>query len=96
MRIISKTKIKEFIKKHPDSKSALEIWFRNCKEAEFTKPVDVIKLYNDADIVSQYIVFNIAHNKYRLIAVIHYNTKKVYIRHIMTHKEYDKGKWKEE
>lgn len=35
-----------------------------------------------------------AGNKYRLIAVIHYNTKRVYVRNILTHKEYDLGKWK--
>ena len=30
----------------------------------------------------------------RLIAAIHYNRQKVYIRAILTHEEYDKGKWK--
>ena len=35
-------------------------------------------------------------NKYRLIAAIHYNRRRVYIRHVLTHAEYDKGKWKEQ
>jgi mRNA interferase HigB len=39
-------------------------------------------------------VFNISGNNYRLIAAIHYNRGKIYIRHILTHAEYDFGKWK--
>jgi mRNA interferase HigB len=39
-------------------------------------------------------VFNIGGNKFRLIAVIHYNRRKVYIRHVLTHRQYDSGKWK--
>lgn len=39
-------------------------------------------------------VFNIGGNKYRLIAAIHFNRHKVYIRHILTHAEYDKDNWK--
>jgi len=40
-------------------------------------------------------VFNIGGNKARLIAAIHYNTQKLYIRAVLTHTEYDKNKWKE-
>jgi len=44
--------------------------------------------------VEKFTVFNIAGNKARLIAAIHYNRRKVYIRHVLTHSEYDKGAWK--
>jgi len=40
------------------------------------------------------LVFNIAGNKYRLIASIHFNRGKVYIRHVLTHQAYDRGEWK--
>ena len=39
-------------------------------------------------------VFNIGGNKGRLIAAVHYNTHRIYIRHILTHKEYDRGSWR--
>jgi mRNA interferase HigB len=39
-------------------------------------------------------VFNIGGNTYRLIAAIHFNRRKVYIRHILTHQEYARGAWK--
>jgi len=47
------------------------------------------------DKVGKFTVFDIGGNKFRLIAVIHYNRKKVYIRHVLTHVEYDSDKWKE-
>lgn len=50
--------------------------------------------FSHADKVGKFTVFNIAGNKARLIAAIHYNRGKVYIRHILTHGEYDKGAWK--
>jgi mRNA-degrading endonuclease HigB of HigAB toxin-antitoxin module len=37
---------------------------------------------------------NICGNNVRLIAAIHYNRRKVYIRAVLTHAEYDAGKWK--
>jgi len=49
-----------------------------------------------ADRVDHKTVFNIGGNKYRLIAAIHYNRRRVYMRAILTHAEYDKGKWKQD
>jgi mRNA interferase HigB len=46
--------------------------------------------------VGEFVVFNIGGNKYRLIAAVHFNRRKVYVRHVLTHAEYDKGKWKED
>ena len=48
-----------------------------------------------ADQVEKLTVFNIGGNKARLIAAVHYNRNKIYIRHVLTHKEYDADKWKE-
>ena len=47
-----------------------------------------------ADQVGKFTVFNIGGNKVRLIAAVHYNRNKIYIRHVLTHQEYDAGKWK--
>lgn len=40
-------------------------------------------------------MFNIGGNTARLVVAIHYNRQKVYVRAVLTHKEYDEGKWKE-
>jgi mRNA interferase HigB len=52
-------------------------------------------MFSSADQVGKFTVFNIGGNKVRLIAAIHYNRKKVYIRAVLTHEEYDENKWKE-
>jgi mRNA interferase HigB len=52
-------------------------------------------MFPHADQVDRLTVFNIGGNKYRLITYIVYEKKRIYIRDILTHKEYDKGKWKE-
>jgi mRNA interferase HigB len=60
--------------------------FRSVDELRATFP--------SADVVGDLIVFNIGGNKYRLIASIHFNRGKVYVRHVLTHREYDRGAWK--
>jgi mRNA interferase HigB len=52
-------------------------------------------VFPHADQVGKLTVFNIGGNKYRLIAAILFNRGKVYVRHLLTHAEYDQGKWKE-
>jgi mRNA interferase HigB len=49
-----------------------------------------------ADPVDKFTVFNIKKSEYRLITVVHYNRFKVYVRAVLTHEEYDKGKWKDD
>jgi hypothetical protein len=50
--------------------------------------------FPSADQVEKFTVFNIAGNKYRLIVAIHYNRKKVYIHHVLTHAEYSRDHWR--
>ena len=50
--------------------------------------------FPSADKVGDMIVFTIGGNTYRLIASIHFNRGKAYIRHMLTHSEYDRGRWK--
>ncbi len=50
----------------------------------------------NVDVYKQFVIFDIGGNKYRLIAAVHYNTGRVYIRHVLTHAEYSRGGWKSE
>jgi Uncharacterized protein conserved in bacteria len=96
MRIISKKKLREFWDKDPKAKSPLEAWYQIAKHAEWESFADVRKAFNTADRVGRFVVFDIGGNKYRLIAVIHFNRGKLFVRHVLTHAEYDKGKWKKD
>lgn len=64
------------------------------KNNDFASIAEVREIFPSADKVGRLTVFNIGGNKIRLIAAIHYNRKKIYIRAVLTHKEYDEGNWK--
>jgi mRNA interferase HigB len=95
MHIITRKRLNQFAATHPETKNALAQWYQLVKQNEFSSFVELRILFPAADQVGKLTVFNIGGNKVRLIAAIHYNRKKVYIRAILTHKEYDEGKWKE-
>lgn len=95
MHIITRRRLLEFVEKHPDCSTALESWYRIVKHTDFDSFTELRQTFPSVDRVSKLTVFNIGGNKARLIAAIHYNTHLVYIRHVLTHKEYDRGKWKE-
>jgi mRNA interferase HigB len=46
--------------------------------------------------VGKFTVFNIGGNKFRLIVVVHFNRGKLYVRHVLTHEDYDRGTWKKD
>lgn len=71
-------------------KSALDSWFHEVREAEWTTPVDVLRSYANASIVGDRVVFNIKGNDYRLVVAIHYRRQIVFIKWIGTHAQYDK------
>ncbi len=95
MHIITRARIRDFIATHPDSEASLTTWYWIIKKADYDAFGELKQHFRSADYVDGLVVFNIGGNKYRLIAAIHFNRKKVYIRHILTHQEYDRGKWKE-
>jgi len=94
VRVVSKAAIREFAERHEDALEPLMHWHYVTKRARWTNFVDLREDFNHADVVGLYTVFNIAGNKYRLIAAIKYRWAVVYIREILTHVEYSKGKWK--
>lgn len=72
----------------------LDVWYRVAKRADWTNLSDVRVAFPSADAVGKYTVFNIKGNAYRLVVEINYRTGRVFIRHVLTHQEYDKEKWK--
>ncbi|WP_052006545.1 type II toxin-antitoxin system HigB family toxin [Leptospira wolffii] len=96
MHIISWKKISDFVTKHPNSGPSLKSWFRVVQNTDFKDFDELRKVFKSADQVGKFTVFNISGNNFRLISAIHYNRKKVFIRYVLTHSEYDRGKWKEE
>ena len=95
MHIITRKRLNEFAEKHPTSKAALQHWYRHIKSSKLQTFAELRAAFPHADQVGKLTVFNIGGNSFRLIAAIHYNRQKVYIRAVLTHDEYDQGKWKD-
>jgi mRNA interferase HigB len=92
MRIIAVSTLREFWNRpgRGDSEQALRAWVHIVGAADWTKPSDIKLLFNSADILANdRVVFDIRGNRYRLVAAVHYRGKRIYVRFIGTHAEYD-------
>jgi mRNA interferase HigB len=98
MRVISLKKLREFWSSpgRRDAEGPLRAWYQVVRVADWTCFADVRETYRTADLVGRKVVFNIGGNRYRLVAVIHYEAHKVFVRHVLTHAEYDSGRWKDD
>ena len=91
MRVIAKKALVDFYSVHSDAKVALADWHEKTKQAVWNNFADVKGTFKSADSVGNgRIVFNIKGNNYRLIAMVIYRKKKVYIRFVGTHEAYDR------
>jgi mRNA interferase HigB len=94
MHVISRKKLKEAVARHGDLEGPLDAWFRITKRTQWRNLTEVRKVFASADAVDKWTVFNIKGNQYRLITEINYAFGRIYIRHVLTHAEYDRGGWK--
>ncbi|HBQ81973.1 MAG: addiction module toxin RelE [Bacteroidetes bacterium GWA2_40_15] len=93
MHIISFRKLREFFEEDSNSKVALQDWHKRAGKAEWNDFSDIKKTFNTVDSVgNSRFVFNVKGNHYRIVALILFQIKRVYIRWVGTHKDYDKIK----
>ena len=95
MHIITRKRLNEFAESYPETRTALAHWYGLAKRNDFSNFAELKATFPSADQVGRLTVFNVGGNKVRLIAAIHYNRRRVYIRAVLTHAEYDEGNWKE-
>jgi mRNA interferase HigB len=96
MHIITVKRIREAKERWPQAARALDVWYRQAKGARPEGFADMRALFPAVDKVGRFHVFDIGGNKLRLIALVRYGVQRLYIRHVLDHQEYDKGRWKEE
>lgn len=92
MHVISRKKLRDAAERHAEIASPLDAWYRLAKRAEWRSLADVRRLFPSADAVGRFTVFNIKGNGYRLVTEVNYRDGRLYIRHVLTHAEYDKGR----
>lgn len=94
MHVISRKKLLEAGIRYSALAAPLDAWYRISKKANWQTLVDVKANFPSADLVGKLIVFNVKGNEYRLITEIFFANQTVLVRAVLTHSEYDKGKWK--
>ena len=95
MHVITRKRLNEFAEKYPETRTALAKWYYSVRRNDFSSLPNLKLMFPTVDQVGKLTVFNVGGNKVRLISAIHYNRKRIYIRAVLTHEEYDRGKWKE-
>lgn len=95
MHIVTQKRIWEAKAKWPHAATALEAWYRLVKASAPQDFAEMKKLFPATDKVGTQHVFDIGGNKLRLIAIVQYRAQKLFIQHVLDHREYDKSRWKE-
>jgi mRNA interferase HigB len=95
MRIVSRKAIRDAVVRHSEWNASLNAWCKIAKSADWKNFAEVRNSWRNSDVVGRFVVFDIGHNRCRLIAVIKYRWKMVYIRRILSHAEYDQKDWRE-
>lgn len=95
VHVITRRRLKAFAAKNKAAEAPLSVWYAIMSKTDFASFSNLKRVFPSVDKVGKFTVFDIGGNKFRLVAAIHYNRKKVYIRHVLTHAEYDRGNWKE-
>jgi len=90
MRVISRRVLTEFGRQHRSAATPLSAWYAMVKAKSYFDPHQVKADFGTASFRKNGIViFNIGGNKYRLVAHFRYDIGIVYIKHVLTHAEYD-------
>jgi mRNA interferase HigB len=83
-----------FASQYPNSSEPLDRWYKLARKAQWHSLAEVRQDFPHADLIGRCTVFNIHGNAYRLVVKIDYWGQAIYIKHVLTHREYSREKWK--
>ena len=87
MRIVSRKAIREATAKHSEWSASLNAWYKIAKNADGKNSAEVRNSWRNSDVVGRFVVFDIRHDKCRLLATIKYRWRMAYIGRILSHAE---------
>jgi len=89
MRLISNRALRDFAARQPQAAAPLQAWRKLVEQSAPRNHADLKRLANSVDRVGSYYVFDIGGNKYRIGAAVHFDRQMLFVRHVLTHAEYD-------
>ena len=92
MQVIAISTLKAFWRKHPQAQRPLENWSLLVRSANWRSPQDAKDLFGTVvDVIGDdRLVFDVAGNTFRLIVHVAYPFRRVLIKFVGTHAEYDR------
>lgn len=99
MNVISRPKVLAAIKRHPASSGWLNAWWKAAKSSRWRNLHDVRLVYPAADLVGGCLVFNAPQACRLIVGVIWAGETRngtLFVKHFLTHAEYDKNQWKKD
>jgi mRNA interferase HigB len=93
VRVISRKAIRDAAANRGEWTASLTAWYKITRNADWKSFADVRRTWKNSDVAGRFVIFDISHNRCRLIATINYKWRMVYIRHILSRAEYDERKW---
>lgn len=98
MHVVTRKRLREFAAQYHDAGAPLAAWFKLMRGCKARSLPELKRTFGSVDYVSaggrDFHIFDIGGNKYRLIVVVNYRSQTVFIRHVLTHQQYDAGKWR--
>lgn len=93
MNVISQRGLRKLTAKHPAAEQEAANWYRIAANADWRSFADVRATFPTADMVGEVLIFNLGNNRYRLISTVFFATREIYLKALLTHKEYDRKEW---
>lgn len=92
VQVIARRTLKLFWTKHPQAETPLKVWYAMVSKAAWNSPADVKAQFGaSVDFVADNrVIFDLSGNKYRLVAHVAYRYKRVLIKFVGTHAEYNR------
>jgi mRNA interferase HigB len=90
MHVIARRVLDEFSQRYPLARKPLEYWWTICNKNRFLNFVELKQTFGTADLIGNCLVFNIGGGKYRLVVRVNFPAQRMWIKYILSHKEYEK------
>ncbi len=90
MRVLAWSTRSDYAESNASALTPLKEWFRLCEKANWSSFADLRATFGSADALGNKLIFNIGGNNYRLIARVSYSYRRLSVRWIGTHAEYDR------
>ena len=94
VNVVGRRAVREFAALHADAADELDTWYAVARRARWRSLAELRQAFADADQFRNLLVFNIRHNRYRLIVKVDYRANLLMVKEFLPHNKYEKGDWK--